>query len=195
MTNEAFLKEYLYGPAKAESGSRFSSSTEPTAIPGRRATGYLAKRFSQILMGRMTEVLEPHGLVTQQWGIMGAIAREPGTDQRRVAERQSIDVNSTSRLIDELEALGMVRRMNAPNDRRVNLLELTPEGQQWRTRLRDSVIAAQDQALACLDPTEKATLLDLLSRVVESNVDYGRPGVGRRKRMKKETPLSSDKAV
>ena len=141
----------------------------------------------------MTEVLEPHGLVTQQWGIIVAIVREPGTDQRRVAERQSIDVNSTSRIIDELEALGLVGRRAAPDDRRVNRLELTPEGQQLRLRLRDSVIAAQDQVLACLDPTEKTTLLNLLSRVVEANVDYGRPGVGRRKRMKKETPLSSGK--
>ena len=66
------------------------------------------------MVSLMTDALEPYGLTPSQWGVMVAIIREPGTDQRRVAERQGIDANSASRLIDELEQLGLVRRVASP---------------------------------------------------------------------------------
>jgi len=157
-------------------------------VPGRRAPGHLAKRFSQVMVSLMTDALEPYGLTPSQWGVMVAIIREPGTDQRRVAERQGIDANSASRLIDELEELGLVRRVASPNDRRSNQLELTAAGRRLRAKAVVPVIAAQDSALACLDEAEKTTLLDLLTRVVEANIARARPGVGRRKPVRRSPP-------
>lgn len=133
------------------------------------------------MQGVMAEVVEPHGLMPQQWGIIVAIVREPGTDQRRVAERQSIDANTASRLIDELEASGLVRRLVSPDDRRAKCLELTPTGALMRQKLRGPIMAAQDRVLAALNQTEKKSLLDMLTRVVEANQAYARPGNGRRR--------------
>lgn len=181
MTPEPFLRSYLFCPDTAVTGNGSARSAERPAIPGRRAPAYLANQFALILRALMAEVLGPHGLTGQQWGVMVAIVREPGTDQRRVAERQGIDVNSTSRLVDELEELGLVRRLASPDDRRAYRLELTPKGARVRAKLREPVMAAQDRALACLEQAEKKTLLDLLTRVVEANKDHARPGAGRRK--------------
>ncbi|MEO6565328.1 MAG: MarR family transcriptional regulator [Casimicrobiaceae bacterium] len=139
----------------------------------------------------MTAVLEPNGLTQQQWGVMIAIVREPGTDQRRVAERQSIDVNSASRLIDELESMKLVRRVPSPTDRRANQVRLTASGTRLWRKLQAPVRAAQDRALACLDQDSKKTLLDLLTRVVEANREYARPGLGRRKPLRK---LAADRS-
>ena len=111
MKSELFLAEYLFGPGDAATGTRALPIDPATAIPGRRAPVYLANQFAQVIRGLMAEALEPYGLTQQQWGVMVAIAREPGTDQRRVAERRNIDVNSASRLIDELEVLKLVRRV------------------------------------------------------------------------------------
>lgn len=185
MAGDSFLLKYLYGAAAAANGWRSADTAELPAIPGRRAPGHLAKRFSQVMVSLMTDALEPHGLTPAQWGVMVAIIREPGTDQRRVAERQGIDANSASRLIDELALLGLVRRLPSPTDRRSNLLELTAAGRRLRAKAVVPVIAAQDNALACLDDAEKATLLDLLTRVVEANMAHARPGVGRRKPVRK----------
>ena len=189
MSNDSFLLNYLYGPAAAVNGWRLASTAELPAIPGRRAPGHLAKRFSQVMVSLMTDALEPYGLTPPQWGVMVAIMREPGTDQRRVAERQSIDANSASRLIDELEELGLVRRVASPNDRRSNQLELTASGRRLRAKAVVPSIAAQDSALACLDEAEKTTLLDLLTRVVDANRAHARPGVGRRKPVRRSAPL------
>ena len=188
MASNSFLLNYLYGPAAVANGWRSAGTAELAAIPGRRAPSHLAKRFSQVMVSLMTDALEPYGLTPSQWGVMVAIIREPGTDQRRVAERQGIDANSASRLIDELEQLGLVRRVASPLDRRSNQLELTAAGRRLRAKAAVPVIAAQDNALACLDEAEKATLLNLLTRVVEANKAHARPGVGRRKPVRRSAP-------
>ena len=195
MTSEPFLRSYLYGsvPANTDNGDGSARPPERPAIPGRRAPVHLAKRFAQIFQALMAEVMEPHGLTSQQWGVMVAIVREPGTDQRRVAERQGIDVNSASRIVDELEVLGLVRRQASPHDRRAYSLELTPKGIRMRAKLQEPVIAAQDRALACLEQSEKQTLLDLLTRVVEANKDHARPGLGRRKPVRRNKALPPSK--
>lgn len=187
MSGDSFLLRYLYGPAAAANGWRSADAVELPAIGGRRAPAHLAKRFSQVMLSVMTEALEPHGLTPAQWGVMVAIIREPGTDQRRVAERQGIDANSASRLIDELEQLRLVRRLPSPTDRRSNQLELTAAGRRLRARAAVPAIAAQDSVLACLDEAEKTTLLDLLARVVEANKAHARPGAGRRKLVRRST--------
>jgi MarR family transcriptional regulator, temperature-dependent positive regulator of motility len=178
---EAFLEEYLFGLPAKSSRSRALPAVEKPAIRGRRAPAYLARRFSQIMQGVMAEAVEPHGLMPQQWGIIVAIVREPGTDQRRVAERQSIDANTASRLIDELEASGLVRRLESPDDRRAKCLELTSAGVLMWQKLHGPLIAAQDRVLVALNQTEKKSLLDMLTRVVEANQAYARPGNGRRR--------------
>ena len=180
-TAKPFLEEYLFGPTAKSSGGNALPEVERAAIPGRRAPAYLARRFGQIMQGVLAEVIEPHGLMPQQWGIIVAIVREPGADQRRVAERQSIDANTASRLIDELEASGLVRRLVSPDDRRAKCLELTPTGALMRQKLRGPIMAAQDRVLAALNQTEKKSLLDMLTRVVEANQAYARPGNGRRR--------------
>jgi DNA-binding MarR family transcriptional regulator len=186
VTASNFLSKYLYGVAAASTKAPRSSLAEAMPIPGRRAPAYLAHRFHQIVKGLITEVLEPQGLTGQQWGVMVAIQREPGTDQRRVAARQSIDANSASRLIDELEEMDLVRRVSSPDDRRSNQLELTPAGKAKRAAVMEPVLTAQDRALACLAPAERATLLDLLTRVVEANKEHARPGLGRRRPVKRK---------
>ena len=187
-SSDSFLLRYLYGPAATNNGWQSARTSELPAVAGRRAPAHLAKRFAQVMVGVMTEALTPYGLTPPQWGVLVAIVREPGTDQRRVAERQGIDANSASRLIDELEDMALVRRVASPSDRRSNHLELTAAGRRLRAKAVSPAIEAQDRALACLDEAEKTTLLSLLSRVVEANKVHARPGVGRRKPVRRPAP-------
>ena len=191
MAAQPFLREYLYGPDTEGPKGRSRSSATSRAIPGRRAPAYLAKRFHQIMRAVLAEVLEPYGIMELQWGVMVAIVREPGADQRRVAERQSMDANSVSRVIDELESSGLVRRVASPGDRRAHRLELTPAGVRLRAKLQDVVIRAQERVLECLEPACRVALLDMLTRVVEANKEHARPGAGRRKPARKSLSMQS----
>jgi DNA-binding MarR family transcriptional regulator len=173
MATKSFLERYLVGETSRRSAS------EP--LTPRRGATYLAKRFHQITLGALSEALEGSGLVSTQWGILRAIHLEPGIGQQRICERQSIDPNSASRFVDELEAMGLVRRDPVPGDRRAYALQLTEKGRRLRNRLLPTVTAALDRVLEPLTEKERQLFLDLMTRLVEGNAALARPGNGRRR--------------
>ncbi|CAM3950421.1 MarR family winged helix-turn-helix transcriptional regulator [Roseateles saccharophilus] len=180
MDGKSFLQRYLDGDEREAP---------------RRGPTYLARRFHQLTLGVLSQALEGSGLVSTQWGILRSIHLEPGIGQRRLCERQSIDPNSASRFVDELEAMGLVRRDPVLGDRRAYALHLTEAGRKLRSRLRPKVLAAQERVMAPLTQGECETFLNLLARVVEANGELARPGNGRRRPVRTLGRESSNSAV
>ena len=147
-----------------------------------RTPFHLARRFQQISVMAMNEVIAPTGLVPIQYTMLVAIDREPGIDQRRLGERIGVDRTNTGKLLDELDQKGLIERKADPSDRRARLLRLTPLGLEMRKRLSRPVFFAEDRVLAPLTAEGKLTFLKLLAQVVEANEAYARPGGGRRGR-------------
>lgn len=66
-----------------------------------------------------------HGMTRAQWAILIWLERQPGITQKELAEILEVEPISVARLIDRLEARGMVERRPDPRDRRI-----------WRLHLR-----------------------------------------------------------
>ena len=119
---------------------------------------------------------------------MGALAYinkesgEPGIDQVGLAARLGIDRNNAGVIVLDLEKRGLVERRVSSSDRRARHLYLTPQGEKLFHRLLPNNVAAGERILAPLQPRERELLLDLLTRVIQENAAYARPGGGRRKR-------------
>jgi MarR family transcriptional regulator, temperature-dependent positive regulator of motility len=160
-------------------GATRSGTRNPVA-PAHRVPAHLARRFHQICQGAVAEVIVPAGLIPGEYAILVAVIDLPGLDQRRLAERLGIDPASVGKMIDRLETVGMLQRRVHPDDRRARLLGATPSGEKLRQQLQPSVLAAQKRLLASLAFRERRLFLDLLTRVVEGNESYARPGNGRR---------------
>jgi DNA-binding MarR family transcriptional regulator len=143
---------------------------------------YLARRFQQICAAIITESLAGEGITQLQLAVIACLDTIPGIDQRRLAEAVGIVPVNAGKLVDELEAMGLVERRTNGSDRRARELRLTPKGAKLRRRLRPSNLAMNRRILAPLKPHEQELLLDLLARVIEGNAVYARPGAGRRKR-------------
>ena len=61
-----------------------------------------------------------------QWGILIWLERQPGISQKELAELLEVEPITVARLIDRLEARGMVERRPDPRDRRIWRLHLKP---------------------------------------------------------------------
>ena len=165
-------------------------------VPVRRTLIALAHRLSQICMAAGAEVSAECGLTPIQTGVLAYLNKvdgEPGIDQNGLAARLGVDRVSVGRLVNELEAMGLVGRRIDGDDRRARLLRLTPLGEKVRARLHPATYAAYMRVLDSLDAQEQELLLDLLVRVVVSNSALARPGAGRRKRGYRQ--FSSRKSV
>lgn len=67
-----------------------------------------------------------HGMTRAQWGILLWLERQPGISQKELAELLEVEPISVARLVDRLEARGMVERRPDPKDRRIWRLHLCP---------------------------------------------------------------------
>lgn len=83
-----------------------------------------------------------------------------------VTRRVARDKSQMTRTIRTLEAKGLVARKPSPDDGRVTLVELTPQGAAVVEELLQTVAETIGEILAPISETEKETLKHLLSRAI-----------------------------
>lgn len=97
--------------------------------------------------------------------VLAAVAREEPGSQSALGHRLGIDRTVLTYLLDDLVEAGLVERRADPADRRNRRVVATPHGRQVLADLDRQFFHAEEHLLAGLDPTGRATLRDLLSRV------------------------------
>jgi DNA-binding MarR family transcriptional regulator len=102
--------------------------------------------------------------------VLAAAAEYGGLSQRELSALLAIDPSAIVALVDDLERSRLVRRQPHPGDRRTRLIVTTTEGQAVLARARALSAAVDDELLAPLSGTERATLLDLLRRIIPTTV-------------------------
>ncbi|MEU7698252.1 MarR family transcriptional regulator [Streptomyces sp. NPDC039028] len=103
-----------------------------------------------------------HGLTSTQAKVLAQL--DGPLPMRALATLLVCDASNVTGIIDRLEARALVRREPDPSDRRVKNVVATDEGRDVIRRVREEMQATSG-ALDTLDPTESATLYDLLARL------------------------------
>ncbi|MEK8108186.1 MarR family winged helix-turn-helix transcriptional regulator [Micromonospora sp. M12] len=67
-------------------------------------------------------------------------------------------------LLNDLEAKQLIERRRSPEDRRRHVVELTEDGAKRLSEAECALAGAEDEVLGALDPAERETLYELLSR-------------------------------
>ena len=116
---------------------------------------------------RRRAVIEAVGLSFGRTRAVRRVARQP-LSMGELATSLSIDRPNATVVVDELEALGLVRRTPHPTDRRAKLVEATPKGRDLARRA-DVILATPPPGLAALSDDDLATLRGILAGA------FGRP--------------------
>jgi DNA-binding MarR family transcriptional regulator len=87
--------------------------------------------------------------------------------QQELAEALCMDANNVVLLLNELEEQGHVTRRRDPSDRRRHLVELTATGRAALSSAERAQETIEDEVLQALDPSERATLWQLLTRALQ----------------------------
>ena len=140
---------------------------------------HLARRLSQVLHAAVSEAI-PEDFLRNEFEVLVAIASMCGQANKSVASVLALDATTIGQLIDRLEQRGFVRRKNLASDRRVQNLDVTPDGKRLLAKHRPRVLQAQQDVLQVLTATESRALLRLMVRVIEAHPHFDRPGAGRR---------------
>jgi DNA-binding MarR family transcriptional regulator len=124
-------------------------------------------RTADVVRRYIARVLEPYGITPQQFNVLRILrgAGPDGTPTLTIAERMIEEAPGITRLLDRLEAKGMVRRQRCPEDRRQVLCHATPQALDLLGRIDGAMNEADDTALGTLSEEDKAQLIRLLDAV------------------------------
>lgn len=92
----------------------------------RRDLLFLLNDVARLLRVEADKRARLHGMTRAQWGILIWLQRQPGLSQKELAEILEVEPITVARLVDRLEARGMVERRPDPRDRRIWRLHLLP---------------------------------------------------------------------
>lgn len=111
-------------------GRHPSDSELARALEAARLLSQVGREHSTALDRRFAEI----GLTAQQAGLLLHAGREP-VSPGKLTKILGTDTAGMTRLVDRLEAKGLLRRQRHAHDRRAILIELTTEGRSLLPRL------------------------------------------------------------
>jgi DNA-binding MarR family transcriptional regulator len=129
-------------------GSAKEAADDETVL----AFGWLlgaANRLEHILGSALERECGISHLVFEVLLILGR-AGGPGLSMRAIGREQVLTTGGVTRLVDRMEAAGLVARTEDPDDRRGRLVRLTPLGEQ--TAVRASRVHVENIRRYFLDP-------------------------------------------
>lgn len=119
MPNNQFKKGELYS---------FITGIASTAIARR-----LQKKFNAAGLN----------ITIEQWSVLYHLWKKEGISQQELCNATYRDKPSITRLVDNLEKAGLVKRVASENDRRINRIYLTKQAQ----KLQEETMAMADETL------------------------------------------------
>jgi DNA-binding MarR family transcriptional regulator len=145
--------------------------TEPDRSPDRvkdRPTWLLSRAFARS-SALLAAGFEEHGdgLRGHHYRLLAAL--EPGpASQAELGRTAGIDRSDVTASLTELEARELIARRVDPENKRRNIVTITPAGTRTLAALDAVVDTAQADLLAPLTPAQRHQLIGLLRLVVES---------------------------
>lgn len=106
-----------------------------------------------------------HGMTRAQWIILWRVRDAPGLSQRQLAAFLEVEPITVGRLVDRLQARGVVERRADPDDRRIWRLHLLPAGQAVLEPLEQQRKEMCDIIADGIAPADLAQMADVLARV------------------------------
>jgi DNA-binding MarR family transcriptional regulator len=125
------------------------------------------QRTAQATTRWVVEALKPTGLTPPQFNVLRILrgARPEPLSSCGIAERMIAFDPDLTRLLDRLEARGLVRKARDDRDRRVVSVHITQEGLELVESGTQAVRARLKAAMAHAGPRKLDTLADLLEMV------------------------------
>ncbi len=144
MPNNQFKKSELYS---------FITGKASTAIARR-----LQKNFKQSGVD----------ITIEQWSVLYHLWKEDGMSQQSLCDATFRDKPSITRLVDNLEKLKLVKRVASKDDRRINMIYLTPEAQKLQEQTMELANQTLNEALTGVTNGQVEIAKEVLQMVYEN---------------------------
>ena len=152
------------------------NSLHAPSPPGKEDSSRLRERFGSLIAHAARQWrravdhrLQPFGLTEATWLPLIYLARAAAPmRQKDLAAALAVDGSSIVRLLDELEAAGLIQRREEASDRRAKTIILTAAGRSIIDRVEDASRRVRDATLHGITRAELEIAADVLRRVCKN---------------------------
>jgi DNA-binding MarR family transcriptional regulator len=131
-----------------------------------KSLGYLASRFSRIMLRRINAAFSQRGLpiTSDQYSLLVQLWDQNGLPQGVLATKTVKDKTTMARLAAGLESLGLIIRLPSPGDARERLVHLTGKGKEIMDEATELVRDILAEAQQGIDESQLETCREVLRR-------------------------------
>lgn len=133
--------------------------------PTRTPLGLQLSRTARTATQAFDRAMADAGGSASTWQVLLLVRSQAWGNQARLAEAMGITSATLTHHLNGLEARGLVRRWREPHNRRVQRVELTPEGVALFDKLRGVAVHHDRRLRALLGADDADRLIDLLDRL------------------------------
>lgn len=134
--------------------------------------GFIISALGRKLNQGLTLRFQPYDITAEQWSVLNKLSEEDGISQRELSLRSEKDPTNVTRILDQLERKGWVRREANPEDRRSFRTYVTESGRRLNQLLAPQEAEFVQAATAKLSDNELAVLRHALLQI-NKNVSSG----------------------
>lgn len=107
-------------------------------------------------------------ITIEQWSVLYHLWKEEGLTQQQLCDKTYRDKPSITRLIHNLEKMGLVERNNSTTDKRKNHIHLTQKAKQLQEISIEVANETMNEALVGINKTEIETVKNVLQKVYDN---------------------------
>src|SRR4249919_3308135 len=132
---------------------------------------FITGKASTAIARRLQKKLNAAGLnlTIEQWSVLYHLWKTDGQSQQELCNATFRDKPSITRLVDNMEKLNLVKRVAAENDRRINRIYLTRQGQKMEEQAMTMAEETLNEALSGV-PTEQIEVCKQVLQIVYDNL-------------------------
>lgn len=149
-------------------GAAAAAFYRPETYLPQDSVAYLMRQALSAMRAEVEHRLEPTGLTNAQWVPLLMLHMGRASMVAELARECQLDTGGMTRMLDRLEAKGLVRRVRSSADRRVVNLELTAQGREAAKGIPAVLCGVQNAALEGFTGDEWQMLRQLLARMLSN---------------------------
>jgi DNA-binding MarR family transcriptional regulator len=131
-------------------------------------TIYLLRQAQLRIYAAMVERLGALGLTPVQYMVLSLSSREGGLSSADLARRAQITPQSMNEIIAALHRKGLIKRHEAPENRRILRVVLTKEGNRLLPECERQIDRLEAEFFQCFDKSELTAFRKLLSTFLDA---------------------------
>lgn len=131
-----------------------------------QSLGYLTRRVQNLSTGHAEAIFSDEELTFTQWISLMGLREGVAETSADLARHLNHDTGAVTRMVDQLEKRGLIKRARSKSDRRVVHLALTPEGRAVARSFIPRIVEFWNGVTDEFSAKEISQLIELLTRLI-----------------------------